>query len=445
MGKRKSVQVLLFEDDRPARILLERELTEGGQVGVTVGEGQAVLDQLARGGYDVVLRDLELPKGSNARPLRLARGSGQNVESILLSRDVPDLAEMIPHALEEAHRFLTRPLKVAPSAPRAVGGNGQDGPRPLAGLPGASAIIGSSQPIYRLLQKVERIAASGASVLVQGETGTGKTLVARAIHEASMRRARPFVVVNCSAFQDQLLESELFGHEKGAFTGAVAAKQGLFEIAHEGTLFLDEVAEMSSAMQAKLLQVLDSGELRRVGGTRLHRVDVRVVSASNKELSAEVRAGRFREDLLFRLKVITLELPPLRERREDIPELVEFFLSRFRGPSGTRKSISNVALSLLSEYSWPGNVRELANVIEGLVLMTLGDEIGALDLPTNLRPSANFEPREATAPLPMDEIERLHILRALAYTDGRKAQAARLLDIDIKTLNSKIRSYGIVQ
>ncbi len=443
MGKRKSVQVLLFEDDRPSRILLERELSEGGQVGVTVEEGPAVVDPMSRGGYDVVLRDLRLQEGVNRKPLRLERGTAQHAESVLISRDMPEVGSPIELNLEEAHRFLTRPLQPTPQAePREPRTNGHQ--RPLAHCPGASAILGKSPAIYQLLHKVERIASSSASVLIQGETGTGKTLLARAIHQASARLSKPFVVVNCSAFQDQLLESELFGHEKGAFTGAVAAKPGLFEIAHQGTLFLDEVAEMSPAMQAKLLQVLDSGEMRRVGGTRQHRADVRVVSASNKDLPAEVKAGRFREDLLFRLKVITLELPPLRERREDIPELVEFFLTRFRAPGGGRKSVSPAALSLLSEYSWPGNVRELANVVEGLVLMTLGEVIGALDLPSNLRPATTFEMREAAAPLPMNEVERLHILRTLAYTEGRKAQAARLLDIDVKTLNSKIRSYGIV-
>jgi two-component system response regulator AtoC len=290
---------------------------------------------------------------------------------------------------------------------------------------------------------VERVAASNAPVLIYGETGTGKGLIARAIHQASPRADQPFLAINCSAFQDQLLESELFGHEKGAFTGAIAAKPGLFEVADGGTLFLDEVAEMSPAMQAKLLQVLDTGELRRVGGTKLRRVDTRIFAATNKDLSREVRAGRFREDLFFRLNVVSLAVPPLRDRKEDIPRLGEHFLQQFRLPGQQPKTISPEALQRLMEYSWPGNVRELANTIERLVLLSPRTIIGPEDLPPNIRPAAELQPREADVPLPLAEVERLSIIRALTYTRGKKAPAARLLGIDVKTLNHKIRVYSI--
>jgi transcriptional regulator with PAS, ATPase and Fis domain len=286
---------------------------------------------------------------------------------------------------------------------------------------------------------VRRISPSDANVLIQGESGTGKGLVAKAIHAASLRAAGPFLVINCSGFQDQLLESELFGHEKGSFTGATAAKQGLFEVAEGGTLLLDEVGEMSPAMQSKLLQVLDTRELRRVGGTRVHRVDVRVIAATNKDLAQEVGTRRFREDLYYRLNVVNVILPSLRERKEDIPLLVEHFLQRFRVTGQRARTIAPDALRLLVDYPWPGNVRELANTIERLMILAQGDVIGPEDLPPNIQSSSG----PAGGPASLAEMERLHLTRVLAETGGRKMKAARLLGIDLKTLNSKIRRYNI--
>jgi DNA-binding NtrC family response regulator len=249
-------------------------------------------------------------------------------------------------------------------------------------------------------------------------------------------------VINCGAFQDQLLESELFGHERGAFTGAAATKQGLFEVADRGTLLLDEVGEMSPAMQVKVLQVLDTRELRRVGGTRVHRVDVRIIAATNKDLAAEVRAGRFREDLHFRLNVLSLRVPPLRERREDIPALIEHFVRQFRAAGDAVKTIAPEALELLRAYPWPGNVRELANTIERLVILTPEAVIGPGDLPPNIR-QGTAAGAASRGPTSLAEMERLHIARVLAETGGRKMQAARLLGIDLKTLNNKIKLYSI--
>jgi DNA-binding NtrC family response regulator len=297
--------------------------------------------------------------------------------------------------------------------------------------------------MQQLMELAHRVAAGNASVLIQGETGTGKTILARQIHAASPRADKRFVAINCSAFQDQLLESELFGHEKGSFTGATTAKPGLFEMAHQGTLFLDEVGDMTSAMQAKLLQILDDGELRRVGGTKIRSVDVRIIAASNKDLQAEVRDGTFREDLFFRLNVIRLDVPRLAERREDIPPLVDHFLARFQLPGKVRKRVSEEALKVLMAYAWPGNVRELANTLEGLTLLAPGDEIRHQDLPINLRSGQELPIDPSGEPVPLSEMERIHIGRALEFTEGRKAPAARLLGIDVKTLRSKIRLYNI--
>jgi DNA-binding NtrC family response regulator len=268
-------------------------------------------------------------------------------------------------------------------------------------------------------------------------------MVSRILHELSPRADQRLVAINCGAFQDQLLESELFGHERGAFTGALNPKPGLFEVADKGTLFLDEVAEMTPAMQAKLLQVLDAGELRRVGGTSTRTVDVRIIAASNKDLKHEVKEGRFREDLLFRLNVVTLTVPSLRQRKEEIPELLEGFLERFADQGLPRKTFSPEAVRLLQSHAWPGNVRELTNTIEGLLLLAPEDIIRPEDLPQSIRPSVREEAAEIEAPVPLTEIERVHIARVLRYTEGKKAPASRLLGIDVKTLNNKIRAYEI--
>lgn len=412
---------------------------------MTVVEGDAVLKDLSAGGYDVLLHDLELRSSGDGEPLRLMRGSRADAEAVLISHGSAggEESSLAPGAIE-AHGFLTRPLPPTDVHRSGDPMEAADAQTPVRSSFGAGRIVGDSPALIEVLSRLERIAPSNAAVLLQGETGTGKNALALALHEASRRRDHPFVVVNCSAFQDQLLESELFGHEKGAFTGAQVAKPGLFEIADGGTLFLDEVAEMSAAMQAKLLHVLDTGEMRRVGGTRTRSVDVRILSASNKDLVAAAKNGQFREDLLFRLKVITVTVPPLRERREDIPALVELFLHRFRGDASKPKTISPVAMRYLVDYDWPGNIRELAHVLEGLVLLSAGEIIGTSDLPPSLRArTVTSELTETGAPLPMIEIERSHIARALQYTEGKKVTAARLLGIDVKTLKHKMRIYGL--
>jgi transcriptional regulator with GAF, ATPase, and Fis domain len=303
-------------------------------------------------------------------------------------------------------------------------------------------IIADSPEMKAVLAAVERVAPANASVVIQGETGVGKGLIAKVIHRESRRADKPFMHLNCSALTELLLESELFGHEKGAFTGATAAKPGLFEIADGGTLFLDEVSEMSRGMQSKLLQVLDTGELRRVGGTTLREVDVRILAASNKDLKLEVRAGRFRNDLLFRLKVVLLRIPPLRQRREDIPGLVTLYIERFSRPRPARR-ISAKALESLRSYNWPGNVRELANTIEHAVLLAPGDEIRPADVIPHAEAEEEPGPEAPAEPMSLAEAERLAIRRALQHTGGKKAPAARLLGINVKTLSRKIQTYNI--
>ncbi len=309
-------------------------------------------------------------------------------------------------------------------------------------------IIGKSSVILNVISMVDKIAPTTATVLIQGESGTGKELIARRLHFRSERASRPYVTVNCGALQESLLESELFGHEKGSFTGAVAQKLGLCETADGGTLFLDEIGEMSIGIQAKLLRFLQEGEFYRIGGKRPIQVKVRVVSATNRDLEREVTENRFREDLFYRLNTITLKMPPLRKRRDDIPALVDYFLknSRFGGSSHQIKRVDPRVMEVFSDYSWPGNIRELQNTIERLKILAENNEIRLEDIPFTIRmPKARTEASDFTLDMPLDDVEKSHILRTLAYNHGNKTKTAQTLGITIKTLYNKLHRYGILQ
>jgi two-component system response regulator HydG len=309
-------------------------------------------------------------------------------------------------------------------------------------------IIGRSQAILSILSMVDKIAPTTATVLIQGESGTGKELIARRLHFKSDRSNRPYVTVNCGALQESLLESELFGHEKGSFTGAVAQKIGLCETADGGTLFLDEIGEMSLGIQAKLLRFLQEGEFYRIGGKRPVRVNVRVISATNRDLEREVKENRFREDLFYRLNTITLRMPPLRKRREDISLLVDYFLknSRFGGSAQQIRRVDPRVLEVFTNYGWPGNIRELQNTIERLKILAENNEIRLEDVPFTIRmPKTRTEVSDFTLDMPLEDVEKSHILRTLAYNHGNKTKTAQSLGITIKTLYNKLHRYGILQ
>ena len=306
------------------------------------------------------------------------------------------------------------------------------------------SIIYKSEVMHQVLKMVDRVAPSGAPVLILGESGTGKELIARSVHEKSQRADKPFVAINCGALRETLLESELFGHEKGAFTGAYNRKIGLAEAASGGTLFLDEIGELSPGIQAKLLRFIQEGEIYRVGGKEPIKVNIRLISATNRELDAEVLKGTFREDLYYRINTITVHSPPLRRRKEDIPLLVSYFLARGNSRILNRgQEMSPEALQALMKYEWPGNIRELQNLCERLQILADGHTIQVSDLPeTILKPENKLVIGQYDPTLTLHELERRYIVEALKHFDGNKTQAANALGITIKTLYNKLHEYG---
>lgn len=312
------------------------------------------------------------------------------------------------------------------------------------GVPQTKKIIYKAEVMKQLMRMVDRVAPSNATVLILGESGTGKELIANAIHEKSSRSHKPFVAINCGALRETLLESELFGHEKGAFTGAYARKIGLAEVANGGTLFLDEIGELSPGIQSKLLRFLQEGEIYRVGGKDPIKVDIRLISATNKELDKEVVKGNFREDLFYRINTIMLHSPPLRRRKEDISDLVDYFLTT--NPNGflnRGRQMSEDALKVLMKYDWPGNIRELQNVCERLQILAEGHVIMPGDLPEHIKnPDHKIVIDDYDPTMTLHELEKRYILKALNYFDGNKTQAANALGITIKTLYNKLHEYG---
>ena len=306
-----------------------------------------------------------------------------------------------------------------------------------------SGLISRDGKMRAVFNLIEKVASTNSPVLIIGETGSGKELVARAVHERSTRAGSPFIAINCAVLSENLLESELFGHEKGAYTGAVSKKHGLFEVANTGTIFLDEIVDMPQKVQAKLLRALETKTFRRVGGTKDIRVDVRILSASATDLTKALDTAVFRKDLYYRLSTVVIEIPPLRERKDDIPLLVDFFLRRLERAAGKRRvSMRDSAMEALSSFNWPGNVRELEHVVERAYVLSEGDSIDTEDLPEKLR---NVEKTRSVEELvPLEEIERQYIAKVLKQTGGNRTRAAKILGIDRKTLYRKVRAGQIV-
>ncbi len=440
--------LLVADDDPGLRESLERTLTREGYRVVLASDGRAALERVQAGGVDLIVTDLRMPGLTGLELLRAAKAIMPDVDVILLTA-FGTVEEAVKAMKDGAYDFLTKPfrreqlIKLVDKAleRRDLIEQNRALKKQLDDIRAKGQMIGASPSFRRMLTLVEQIADSSATILIQGESGTGKELVARTIHERSARRNGPFVAVNCAALPETLLESELFGYEKGAFTGAAGRKEGRFELANGGTLFLDEVADLSLVTQPKILRVLQEGEFERLGGTRSLQVDVRIVAATNQDLSEMVKEKRFREDLYYRLNVISVRVPPLRERHEDIRVLAQHYLRVYAAKNGRKlEGFSNEALERLESYAWPGNVRELENLIERTVLLARKDRIDAEDLPEEVA-GVKRPPRDAILELvgtPLTEIEQRLLDETLRITGGNKTQAAKLLGIDVRTVARKL-------
>jgi len=440
--------LLVADDDPGLRESLERTLTREGYRVVLASDGRAALERVQAGGVDLIVTDLRMPGLTGLELLRAAKAIMPDVDVILLTA-FGTVEEAVKAMKDGAYDFLTKPfrreqlIKLVDKAleRRDLIEQNRALKKQLDDIRAKGQMIGASPSFRRMLTLVEQIADSSATILIQGESGTGKELVARTIHERSARRNGPFVAVNCAALPETLLESELFGYEKGAFTGAAGRKEGRFELANGGTLFLDEVADLSLITQPKILRVLQEGEFERLGGTRSLQVDVRIVAATNQDLSEMVKEKRFREDLYYRLNVITVRVPPLRERHEDIRVLAQHYLRVYAAKNGRKlEGFSNEALERLESYAWPGNVRELENLIERTVLLARKDRIDAEDLPEEVA-GVKRPPRDAILELvgtPLADIEQRLLDETLRITGGNKTQAAKLLGIDVRTVARKL-------
>jgi two-component system, NtrC family, response regulator AtoC len=446
-------RMLVVEDDAVARDLLCEILRADGFEVEAVDDGAPAVERAGDGRYDLVLSDVRMERMGGLDVLRAFTEKSPGTPVILITAfgDVTGAMEAIGHG---AYDYVSKPFNIEElrlTVARALERRRLSAEAVTSGAPGAerkqvAEIEGKSQRMLEVYKLVARVAPSTATVLVVGESGTGKELVARAIHNRSPRASKPFVPVNCTALSESLLESELFGHARGAFTGAVAAKRGLFETANGGTLFLDEIGDMGPKMQAQILRVLQDGEMRPVGGTEAIRVDVRLVCATNRDLDAEVKAGRFREDLYFRINVVTVRMPPLRDRAGDIPILVRHFINKIARREGrTEASVSPQALDMLCRYGWPGNVRELENAIERAVAVAKGNVVLPSDLPVEVYGGAQVVPASIIEDRPtLGELEKRYIALVLTECGGNKKKAAEKLGIDRRTLYRALERTGEV-
>ncbi len=448
---------ILVVDDDPAHRTMLRTLVTGWGYEVSEAEdGTVAIEKVRARPFDLILMDIRMIKVSGLEALSEMKAYNPSIPVIIMT--AYSSVETAVEALKKgAYDYLTKPLdfdelrfimeramehtklREENVVLRQALGNRFD----------SRNIIGRSPPVVKLLEMVSQIAPSEATVLLTGESGTGKEMIAGTIHFNSPRKNGPFIKMNCAAITETLLESELFGHEKGAFTGAYKRKEGRFLQAHGGTLFLDEISEMSLAMQVRLLRVLQERDITRVGGETAVKVDVRILAATNKDLGMEIQAGRFRDDLYYRLNVINLTVPPLRDRREDIPLLAHYFLEHFSGKN--RKDIKGFtpqAMDRMIKHEWPGNIRELMNAIERAVVLATGNYLETEDF-SLIPENSTLEEKSVSGPealqgLPLDKVEQNTILKTLEMTQGNKSEAARRLGITRRTLHKKLKSYGVM-
>jgi len=451
----KNSKILVCDDDETLCYLLKEQLLEEGYSVDAVYDGKYAIEAVKAKNYDVLLLDLNMREVQGEDVLKFVNDSGLNIQVIILSAQ-SDMKKAIQCIKNGAYDYINKPYEfeeLVLTVNRAIEHRNLLVTTVLLSKEiskkHSEKIIGDSKSLHRVLNLANKAAQSDSNVLVEGETGTGKELFAEYIHKQSARKDKPFVVINCASLPDQLIESELFGHEKGAFTDAKSTKQGLVEIAHGGTLFLDEIGELSLALQPKLLRFLENGEYRRIGGVTNLNSNVRVIGATNRNLLEEADSKNFRRDLLFRLNVITLTIPPLRERKEDIIILANYFLQA-KSPVRSPKRLSMEAAQILEDYNFTGNVRELEHIIERAIIFAEGDFINPEDL--NLPNAAAYKssgsinsvdiPSEI---LSMEDLERWHIAKVLDANRWDRTQTANQLGISPKTLYTKIKKYELKQ
>lgn len=450
---KKSTKILVVEDEAPLRDLLGNELSRSGYQVQTAENGREGLESYVEECFSVVLLDVKMPEMDGVEALERMR-EHSNIPEIIMFTGHGDIETAVRCIKLGAYDYLTKPVKL--DELELVIGKANEKNRlrreninlriEIEKLEDHQ-VVGRSEKIHKVLKTVKRWGATDEHVLIFGESGTGKELIARAVHDASPRKDKPFVTVNCGRLDANTAESELFGHMQGAFTSANKARAGLFELADNGTLFMDEVSEMSLDVQVKLLRILETGTFRRLGGSRDISVDVRFVFASNKKLEECVERGELREDFYHRINLLPITLPPLRERPEDIHPLAIHFLNEGPNHSGTSLEITDEALAAMTAYHWPGNIRELKNTIRRACILATEDCISADLLPFSppKRPlRAKKDDSAGLASSPLWQVEQAHISRVLTSVSGNKSQAARILEIDRKTLYTKLERYGLV-
>ncbi len=445
----KKVTILVVDDEQVHRYMLCSMFKEWGWKCVEADDGKTAVDAVERFRYDAVLMDVRMARMDGMEAFGQIHAMYPALPVIIMTAysSVDAAVEAIKHG---AYDYLTKPLdfdRLRLTLERAVDKKQVEERKQEAKNvqpeKASTAILGKSPAMEELLEMISYVAPTEATVLITGESGTGKELVAAELHHNSARSNGPFVKVNCAALAESLLESELFGHEKGAFTGADKQRNGKFVQAGGGTLFLDEIGETSQAMQVKMLRVLQEHELQRVGGEETIETDTRIIAATNRDLEQEVREGNFREDLYYRLNVVTVPVPPLRDRKEDIPLLVDHFVRKFSEKN--RREVAGVTsecMALLSSYSWPGNVRELENAVERGVILMRGEYLTEKSLPLPIQKQQQTNGEEETHPSSLQAQEKILILKTLEETGGNKSEAARRLGITRKTLQNKLQKYG---
>ena len=453
------ISILAVDDEDAYLSVLRSTLSAEAYDVATASDGVEAINLLQSRRFDLVLLDVKMPRVEGIEVLKFINDHYLDTPVIMITGN-NEVRTAVECMRLGAYYYLTKPFAAADLLAlvnraverRRLTLENKALKNRLAHVASGSDLVGLSKPFLEVLSLASRVAPTDSTVLVQGASGTGKELVATYIHRNSPRNGKPFVALDCTSIPETLLESELFGHEKGAFTDASATKQGIVEIADGGTLFLDEIGEISQLIQPKLLRFLQTGEFRRVGGNRSLKADVRVVSATNKDLATEVRDGRFREDLFYRLNVITLTLPSLKDRKEDIPLLVDHFLKN-RSSSRHRKRIDEKALTVLTRYHWPGNVRELENVIQRAAILSQEDVIHADDLALplgtqsmlGLSPGSGKEASLLGSAVSLRDLEKVHIKGVLELVSWNKNTAAKILGISLKTLYTKIQQYNLTK